>query len=125
LIIACPAFGVTVAQAADDGSNVPTKPLTITLHYIARGASDALGRSLDRALEKILEQPVSMENVPGGAGTRGVTKVRRAEPDGYQLGVATNSPITIAVHSVKGLRWGRQIRMTTLPVSRLQPDRPW
>ncbi|HVR58462.1 MAG TPA: tripartite tricarboxylate transporter substrate binding protein [Pseudolabrys sp.] len=109
LIMMSLALGVacsTVARAADDGANYPTKPVTVTLHYSAGGASDALGRALARALEKNFKQPVPVENIPGGAGTRGVTAVLRAAPDGYQIGIATNSPMTIAVHSVKGLPWG-------------------
>jgi tripartite-type tricarboxylate transporter receptor subunit TctC len=96
----------TAAQSADDGTNYPTKPVTLTVNYAAGGGSDAIGRALARALEKSFRQPVPVENIAGGAGTRGVTAVVTASPDGYQLGVATNSPMTIAVHSVKGLPWG-------------------
>ncbi|MEH2510381.1 tripartite-type tricarboxylate transporter receptor subunit TctC [Nitrobacteraceae bacterium AZCC 1564] len=92
------------ALAAD--SNYPTKPVTLTVNYGAGGGSDAIGRALARALEKTFKQPVAVENIAGGAGTRGVTAVVTAAPDGYQIGVATNSPMTIAVHSVKGLPWG-------------------
>jgi tripartite-type tricarboxylate transporter receptor subunit TctC len=100
------ALSFTAAQAADDGANYPTKPVTLTVNYGAGGGSDAIGRALARALEKILKQPVPVENIAGGAGTRGVTAVVMSAPDGYQIGVATNSPMTIAVHSVKGLPWG-------------------
>jgi tripartite-type tricarboxylate transporter receptor subunit TctC len=92
------------AYAADEP--FPTKPVTLTVNYGAGGGSDAIARALGRALEKPLKQPVAIENVAGGAGTRGVTSVVTAEPDGYQIGVATNSPMTIAVHTVKGLTWG-------------------
>ncbi|MGY3609968.1 MULTISPECIES: Bug family tripartite tricarboxylate transporter substrate binding protein [unclassified Bradyrhizobium] len=94
----------SLAQAADDP--FPTKPVTLTVNYGAGGGSDAIARALGRALEKPLKQPVAIENIAGGAGTRGVTAVVTAEPDGYQIGVATNSPMTIAVHTVKGLSWG-------------------
>jgi tripartite-type tricarboxylate transporter receptor subunit TctC len=91
-------------SAADD--SFPTKPITLSVNYGAGGGSDAIARALGRALEKPLKQPVAIENIAGGAGTRGVTAVVTAEPDGYQIGVATNSPMTIAVHTVKGLAWG-------------------
>jgi tripartite-type tricarboxylate transporter receptor subunit TctC len=84
----------------------PIRPITLTVNYAAGGGSDAIARALGKALEKSLKQPVTIENVAGGAGTRGVTTVVTAQPDGYQMGVATNSPMTIAVHSVKGLQWG-------------------
>ncbi|MGY4572617.1 tripartite tricarboxylate transporter substrate binding protein [Bradyrhizobium sp. USDA 3256] len=92
------------AYGADE--SFPTKPVTLTVNYGAGGGSDAIARALGRALEKPLKQPVAIENVAGGAGTRGVTAVVTAQPDGYQIGVATNSPMTIAVHTVKGLTWG-------------------
>lgn len=94
----------SLAHGAEDP--FPTKPVTLTVNYGAGGGSDAIARALGRALEKPLKQPVAIENIAGGAGTRGVTAVVTAEPDGYQIGVATNSPMTIAVHSVKGLPWG-------------------
>lgn len=96
----------TAAWAADDGANYPTKPVSLVVNYAAGGGSDAIGRALGRAMEKTFKQPVPVQNIAGGAGTRGVTAVVTAEPDGYQIGVATNSPMTIAVHSVKGLPWG-------------------
>ena len=92
------------ALASDDP--FPTKPITLSVNYGAGGGSDAIARALGRALEKSLKQPVAIENIAGGAGTRGVTAVVTAQPDGYQIGVATNSPMTIAVHTVKGLPWG-------------------
>lgn len=98
------ALAGSCAYGADEP--FPTKPITLTVNYGAGGGSDAIARALGKALEKPLRQPVTIENVAGGAGTRGVTAVVTAEPDGYQIGVATNSPMTIAVHSVKGLPWG-------------------
>ncbi|RKE71146.1 tripartite-type tricarboxylate transporter receptor subunit TctC [Pseudorhodoplanes sinuspersici] len=106
-VVLCVVFGLAcsvAAQAADD--NYPTKPVTLTVNYGAGGGSDAIGRALARALEKSFKQPVAVENIAGGAGTRGVTAVVTSAPDGYKIGVATNSPMTIAVHSVKGLPWG-------------------
>jgi tripartite-type tricarboxylate transporter receptor subunit TctC len=104
LTFAASSLAGSLAQGAEDP--FPTKPVTLTVNYGAGGGSDAIARALGRALEKPLKQPVAIENIAGGAGTRGVTAVVTAEPDGYQIGVATNSPMTIAVHSVKGLPWG-------------------
>ncbi len=104
LTFAASSLAGSLAQGSEDP--FPTKPVTLTVNYGAGGGSDAIARALGRALEKPLKQPVAIENIAGGAGTRGVTAVVTAEPDGYQIGVATNSPMTIAVHSVKGLPWG-------------------
>lgn len=106
IIIALASLSLAGSRAHGADEPFPTKPITLTVNYGAGGGSDAIARALGRALEKPLKQPVAIENVAGGAGTRGVTAVATAEPDGYQIGVATNSPMTIAVHSVKGLPWG-------------------
>jgi tripartite-type tricarboxylate transporter receptor subunit TctC len=106
IIIALASLSLAGSRAYGADEPFPTKPITLTVNYGAGGGSDAIARALGRALEKPLKQPVAIENVAGGAGTRGVTAVATAEPDGYQIGVATNSPMTIAVHSVKGLPWG-------------------
>src|SRR5437899_1264037 len=104
MLAAILSFADAQVSAADD--SFPTKPITLSVNYGAGGGSDAIARALGRALEKLLKQPVAIENIAGGAGTRGVTAVVTAEPDGYQIGVATNSPMTIAVHTVRGLTWG-------------------
>lgn len=87
-------------------ADYPTKPITVVVNYPAGGGSDAIGRALARSLEKVLKQPIPVENIAGGSGTRGVTDVVTAPPDGYRIGIATNSPMTISVHKVSGLRWG-------------------
>ncbi|MEP9350903.1 tripartite tricarboxylate transporter substrate binding protein [Xanthobacter sp. KR7-225] len=102
--------GTLIAAASLCGSfaladGFPAKPVTLVVNYPAGGGSDAIGRALARSMEKALGQPVPVENVAGGGGTRGVTAVVTAPPDGYRIGVATNSPMTIAVHNVAGLPW--------------------
>ena len=86
-------------------ASYPDKPITLVVNYPAGGGSDAIGRALARALEKIFNQPVPVDNIAGGNATRGVTAVVTAAPDGYKIGVATNSPMTIAAQTVGGLPW--------------------
>lgn len=96
----------TIASGAAADTPYPTKTVTLVVNYPAGGGSDAIGRALAKAMEKTLKQTVAVENVAGGKATRGVTEVVTAAPDGYRIGVATNSPMTIAVHAVSGLPWG-------------------
>lgn len=86
-------------------SSYPIKPVTLVVNYPAGGGSDAIGRALARSLEKELKQAVVVENVAGGKATRGITDVVMAAPDGYRIGIATNSPLTMAVQTVAGLPW--------------------
>ena len=63
----------------------PSRPITIIAPFPPGGPSDALARILAGPLEAALGQPIVIENVGGAGGTIGVTRVARAEPDGYTL----------------------------------------
>src|ERR1700676_1639521 len=72
-------IGGTVAQT------YPSRPITIIAPFPPGGPSDALARILAGPLEAALGQPIVIENVGGAGGTVGVSRVARAEPDGYTL----------------------------------------
>jgi tripartite-type tricarboxylate transporter receptor subunit TctC len=63
----------------------PSRPITIIAPFPPGGPSDALARILAGPMEAALGQPMVIENVAGAGGTIGVTRVARAEPDGYTL----------------------------------------
>ena len=68
------------AQAA-----YPTKKITMYVPYSAGGSSDLGVRRLSQHLEKVLGQPVIVENVVGAGGWIAWNKLARAKPDGYTL----------------------------------------
>ena len=74
-------FGVGGATA----QTYPSRPVTIIAPFPPGGPSDAVARILAGPLETALGQPMVIENVAGAGGTIGVTRVARAEPDGYTL----------------------------------------
>ncbi|WP_428980468.1 tripartite tricarboxylate transporter substrate binding protein [Achromobacter kerstersii] len=76
-----------MAQAA----SYPDHPLTLINPYAAGGPADVVARSLGRALEKRLGQPVVVENKPGGGASIGTGFVARAKPDGYTLLLGTSA----------------------------------
>ena len=63
----------------------PSRPITIIAPFPPGGPSDALARVLSGLLQTSLGQPIVIENVGGAGGTIGVTRVARADPDGYTL----------------------------------------
>ncbi|SEJ78643.1 Tripartite-type tricarboxylate transporter, receptor component TctC [Achromobacter sp. NFACC18-2] len=67
----------------------PEHPITLINPYAAGGPADVVARSLARALEKRLGQPVVVENKPGGGASIGTGFVARAKPDGYTLLLGT------------------------------------
>ena len=71
--------GVALAQA------YPSKPIKLIVPFAAGGPSDAHMRQVAAAMAKQLKQPIIVENVPGGGGNIGPTRVARMAPDGYTL----------------------------------------
>ena len=74
------------AQAQD---KYPSKPVTLLLGYPPGGSTDTTARALAPVLERILSQPVVIQNRPGAAALVGTMQVANATPDGYTITVAT------------------------------------
>ncbi len=69
----------------------PNRPITFVVPYGPAGSTDPISRQFATQLEKVLGVEVNVENKPGGSGTIGFGIVARAKPDGYTIGLATNS----------------------------------
>src|ERR1019366_6047739 len=65
----------------------PSKPVTIIVPFAAGGPADALARLLGARMRSTLGQPMIVESVVGASGTTGVSRVVRAAPDGYTIGI--------------------------------------
>jgi tripartite-type tricarboxylate transporter receptor subunit TctC len=66
----------------------PDRPLRFIVPFPAGGSTDAVARAMQPALEKILGQPVVVENKAGAGGMLGVDAVAKAAPDGLTFGLA-------------------------------------
>ena len=66
----------------------PDKPIRFFVPFPAGGSTDAVARALQPALEKVLGQPVVVENRAGAGGMLGVDAIAKAAPDGYTIGIA-------------------------------------
>jgi tripartite-type tricarboxylate transporter receptor subunit TctC len=53
--------------------------------FAAGGPTDTVARSLAQGMQATLKQTVLVENVGGAGGTIGVSRVARANPDGYTI----------------------------------------
>ncbi|MGQ9371621.1 tripartite tricarboxylate transporter substrate binding protein [Azospirillum sp. ST 5-10] len=78
--------GLLLAPAAADAA-FPERPLTIIVPAAAGGGGDTTTRILAREVEKAFGQPVTIVNQGQGGGVVGLTSIRRAEPDGYTVGL--------------------------------------
>jgi tripartite-type tricarboxylate transporter receptor subunit TctC len=66
----------------------PSKPIRFIVPFPAGGSTDAVARAMQPALEKILGQPMVVENRAGAGGMLGVDAIAKAAPDGYTIGIA-------------------------------------
>lgn len=82
---------VAAATVVPGMSFAQDKPLRIVVPFPPGGATDIAGRSLQEPLQRLLGQPVVIENRAGAGGSIGMAEVARAAGDGLTFGVATLS----------------------------------
>jgi tripartite-type tricarboxylate transporter receptor subunit TctC len=79
-----------ICLAATGGASAqpyPSRPVTLIVPFPAGGITDITARIVAEGMRAHLGQPVIVENVPGAGGTIGVTRLARATPDGYTIGI--------------------------------------
>jgi tripartite-type tricarboxylate transporter receptor subunit TctC len=77
-------------SSAAGAQGFPRRSITIIVPYPPGGPVDALARLIAQEAAGHLNQPIVVENRPGGSGIIGAQAVARAEPDGHVLVLGTN-----------------------------------
>jgi tripartite-type tricarboxylate transporter receptor subunit TctC len=85
------AAGLAVIPRSGRAQAYPDRPIRIVVPYAPGGATDTGARALGERLEKILGQPVVVENKAGGGTIIGTEAVAKAKPDGHTLLLATGA----------------------------------
>jgi len=88
----------TVAFAA-----YPDKPLKFIVPYPPGGLTDALARQVAKPLSDRLQQPVVIQNVPGGGGNIGAARAAKSPPDGYTIYIGNNATVGLNTLIYKSL----------------------
>lgn len=78
----------------------PDRPVSLLVGFVPGGTMDLSARALAKAVEKVLGQPVVIENKPGGTGTVALAALLSQKPDGYTL-CATPSSVLIRVSQMQ------------------------
>ena len=77
-------------SSAAFGQAFPSKPMRIVVPFTPAGAVDIATRATANEMQKVLGQPVAVENKPGAGGNLGVLEVARSAPDGYSIVMSTS-----------------------------------
>jgi len=84
-VLAAALFAWTTSAPAQD---YPNRHITLVAPFQAGGPSDTVARLIAVPMSKALGQQVIVENVTGAGGTIGSSRVAKAAPDGYTLGIS-------------------------------------
>lgn len=85
-LFACALSLAGFAQAQEEPSKYPTRPINCIIPFSPGGSADLALRLLSKEVEKHIGQPLVVVNRPGGGGSVGVSAVAVAKPDGYTIG---------------------------------------
>jgi len=88
------AFYVLLAACAA-AQSFPTRQIRLIVPAPPAGITDLSARLVAEGLRAKFNQPVIVENKPGGNGVIGVREMLKAEPDGYTLLVGTMGVVVL------------------------------
>lgn len=89
LVLGLAAFATAAVPGA--AQTYPDRAITFVAPFPPGGVADQVGRPIGQAMEKILKQPVVLQNKPGAGGAVGMASVAQSRPDGYTVLVALSS----------------------------------
>ncbi|CAG2150600.1 Bug family tripartite tricarboxylate transporter substrate binding protein [Cupriavidus plantarum] len=94
------ATGLSAASAAQaaPADTYPSRPIRLIVAYPTGGISDTVARALADQLTAQMGASVVVENRAGAGGSIGIDAVAKAAPDGYTIGFASTSPLTLNPH---------------------------
>src|SRR6266581_3812903 len=87
LHLAAGAAALPILPRAAWAQAYPAKPITMIVPANAGGPTDTIGRILAQRMQVTLGQNIVIENIGGASGTLGTSRVVRAAPDGYTIGL--------------------------------------
>jgi tripartite-type tricarboxylate transporter receptor subunit TctC len=95
--LVCLALGLgTGVCRAQSETRWPNRPVRLIVPFPAGSASDIVARIIGQKLGTLLGQQFVIDNRSGASGNIGADALAHAAPDGYTIGVATNSTHGVA-----------------------------
>lgn len=88
-----------VIATAASAQNYPNRPITMVVPFAAGGTSDVIARTVAEQMTVALGQPVVIENVGGAGGSIALSRVARADADGYTIAIG-NAGTNAAAYTI-------------------------
>ncbi|QYY33795.1 tripartite tricarboxylate transporter substrate binding protein (plasmid) [Cupriavidus pinatubonensis] len=86
----------------------PSRPVQIVTPFPAGGGTDMIARAVAAKLQEQFGQSFIVDNRPGASGIIGTMIVKKAAPDGYQLGLGVTNTHAINQSFFKNLSYDPQ-----------------
>src|SRR6266478_5060876 len=83
----------------------PNRPVQVIVAFPPGGSVDLMARHLVAGISSLLGQPFVVVNREGASGSVGFGVLAASTPDGYTLGAGPTTPISIATHMMKEVRY--------------------
>jgi tripartite-type tricarboxylate transporter receptor subunit TctC len=112
LLALCLASCASAASAA----SWPSRPIHWIVPYPPGGGTDLVARVVAAQLEKSLDQPIVVDNRPGGSTVTGTAALASADPDGYTIGMVFDS---LAINVALGVQTSYDPQKDFAPIIKL------
>jgi len=85
-----------IAGVAAAETDYPNRPVHVIVGFPPGSQPDIVARLVGRQLAEELRRPVVVENVTGAAGNIAAERIAKAPPDGYTVGLLSQTQMVIA-----------------------------
>ncbi len=105
-------LAVLLAPLAAQAQAWPAKPVKFIIPAGAGGTIDPLSRFIADAYAKAFGHNFVVDNRPGAQGNTGLAAIAKADADGYTIGMAASSMISINPHLYKAMPYDPRKELT-------------
>jgi tripartite-type tricarboxylate transporter receptor subunit TctC len=88
-------LALLIAEGPAAQTTYPQKPIHLLVGFPPGSQPDIVARLLSQKLTEALEKPVVVENITGAAGNIAAERVAKAPPDGYTIGLLSQTHVVI------------------------------